>query len=50
MTQLEKNKTYILDEFLLYVKEEERAERYEGIPVFIAPVAFSIDDILSFLD
>lgn len=29
MTQLDKNKTYTLDEFLLYVKEE-RAELYEG--------------------
>ncbi|SHG23304.1 hypothetical protein [Ornithinibacillus halophilus] len=34
MSQLDKNQTYTLDEFLIYAKEEERAELYEGTPVF----------------
>ncbi|MGY0691705.1 Uma2 family endonuclease [Virgibacillus sp. FSP13] len=38
MTQLDKNKTYTLDEFLLHVKEE-RAELYEGMPVVMAPAS-----------
>ncbi|WP_264371366.1 Uma2 family endonuclease [Virgibacillus necropolis] len=47
MTQLDKNKTYTLYEFLLYVKEEERAELYEGIPVFMAPASHEHEGIIA---
>ncbi|MEW9676198.1 Uma2 family endonuclease [Lentibacillus sp. L22] len=47
MTQLDKDKTYSLDEFLLYVKEEERAELYEGIPVFMAPASFQHENVIA---
>lgn len=47
MSQLDKNQTYTLDEFLLYVKEEERAELYEGTPVFMAPASFEHENVVA---
>lgn len=47
MTNFDKNKTYTLDEFLIYVKEEERAELYEGFPVFMAPASFEHENIIA---
>ncbi|GGB31674.1 Uma2 family endonuclease [Virgibacillus dakarensis] len=46
MTQLDKNKTYSLNEFLLYVKEE-RAELYEGVPIFMAPASFEHEGVVA---
>ncbi|MGY0691706.1 Uma2 family endonuclease [Virgibacillus sp. FSP13] len=46
MTHLDKNKTYTLDEFLLYVNEE-RAELYEGTPVFMAPASFEHENVIA---
>lgn len=47
MTQLDKNKTYTLNEFIHYVKEEERAELYEGTPVFMAPASFEHENVIA---
>ncbi|MEN1969443.1 Uma2 family endonuclease [Lentibacillus sp. N15] len=47
MTDLDKNKTYTLDEFLLYVKEEERVELYEGIPIYMAPASFQHENVVA---
>jgi Uma2 family endonuclease len=47
MSQLDNNQTYTLDEFLLYVKEEERAELYEGIPIFMAPASFEHENVVA---
>lgn len=46
MSDLDKNATYTLDEFLLHVKEE-RAELYEGTPVFMAPVSFQHENVIA---
>ncbi|TFJ91865.1 hypothetical protein [Lentibacillus salicampi] len=46
MTRLDQNKTYILDEFLSSVKEEERAEFYEGAPVFMATASYEHERII----
>ncbi|MBY7142271.1 Uma2 family endonuclease [Virgibacillus sp. NKC19-3] len=46
MSRLDENETYTLDEFLLYVKEE-RAELYEGTPVFMAPASFQHENVIS---
>lgn len=45
MSDLDKNNTYTLDEFLLYVKED-RAELYEGIPVFMSPASFQHENVI----
>ena len=47
MSQLDKNKLYSLEEFLDYVKEEERAELYEGVPVFMAPASYEHEGIVA---
>ncbi|WP_430789054.1 Uma2 family endonuclease [Virgibacillus flavescens] len=47
MSQLDKNKLYTLDEFLLCVKEEERAELYDGTPVFMAPASYEHEGIIA---
>lgn len=47
MTQLDKNETYTLDEFIQYVKEEDRAELYEGVPVFMAPASFEHENVIA---
>lgn len=46
MANLDKNKTYTLDEFLLCVKEE-RAELYEGIPVFMSPASYEHEGVVA---
>ncbi|GAB3046678.1 Uma2 family endonuclease [Virgibacillus ainsalahensis] len=46
MTHLDKNKTYTLEEFLLYVKEE-RAELYEGIPVLMSPASYEHEGVIA---
>src|SRR5690625_2149747 len=46
MSQLDKNKKYTLEEFLDYVKEEERAELYEGTPVFMAPASYEHEGVI----
>ncbi|QKY69862.1 Uma2 family endonuclease [Lentibacillus sp. CBA3610] len=46
MSELDKNGFYTLDEFLLHVKEE-RAELYEGTPVFMAPASFQHENIIA---
>ncbi|GAB3806066.1 Uma2 family endonuclease [Virgibacillus kimchii] len=47
MSQLDKNKKYTLEEFLDYVQEEERAELYEGTPVFIAPASYEHEGVIT---
>lgn len=44
---LDRNKTYTLDEFLLCIKEEERAELYEGTPIFMAPASFQHENVIA---
>lgn len=46
MSRLDKNQTYTLEEFLLYVNEE-RVELYEGTPVFMAPVSFEHEGVIA---
>ncbi|MBP1968399.1 Uma2 family endonuclease [Virgibacillus natechei] len=46
MDHLDKNKTYTLDEFLFQVKEE-RAELYEGVPVFMAPASYEHEGVIA---
>jgi len=47
MSQLDKNKLYSLEEFLDDVKEEERAELYEGVPVFMAPASYEHEGVVA---
>ncbi|WP_100012835.1 Uma2 family endonuclease [Lentibacillus sediminis] len=47
MSSLDKDKKYTLEEFLLHVKEEERAELYEGVPVFMAPASFEHEGVVA---
>jgi len=47
MSQLDKNKKYTLEEFLAYVKEEDRAELYEGTPVFMAPASYEHEGVVA---
>ncbi|PAV30446.1 endonuclease [Virgibacillus profundi] len=47
MSQLDKNKYYSLEEFLDYVKEEERAELYEGAPVFMSPASYEHEGVVA---
>ncbi|OZU87414.1 endonuclease [Virgibacillus indicus] len=47
MTQLDKNKNYTLEEFFDLVKEEERAELYEGVPVFMSPASFEHEGVIA---
>lgn len=47
MSQLDKNKKYTLEEFLDCVKEEERAELYEGTPVFMAPASYEHEEVMA---
>jgi len=46
LSRLDKNQTYTLEEFLLYVNEE-RVELYEGTPVFMAPVSFEHEGVIA---
>lgn len=43
---VDKDKIYTLDEFLLFVKEE-RAELYEGVPIFMAPASFEHEGVIA---
>jgi Uma2 family endonuclease len=47
MTQLDKDKKYTLEEFLDYIKEEERAELYEGTPIFMAPASYEHEGVIA---
>lgn len=47
MSQFELDKTYSLEEFLEYVKEEERAELYEGVPIFMSPASYEHEGVIA---
>ena len=47
MSRLDINKKYTLEEFLEYVKEEDRAELYEGTPVFMAPASYEHEGVIA---
>lgn len=46
MSEFEKNYTYTLEEFFLLVGEE-RAELYEGVPVYMSPAFYEHEAVIA---
>src|SRR5699024_6166769 len=47
MFLMDKNQTYTIDEFLLYIKEKDRAELYDVVTVFMAPASFEHESVVA---